>query len=596
VFVLLVTLLVPSNLVGQSNDHYRIDGRFDAATAVLSATVTISLSDIRTREGSVRIDLPFHDAVTVGSVTDPGGVSLSYDGPSEHGISTIDLSGAESVIVEYSIQLQPEPEPYGYYMFSEPTGNRWYPRVVNAAGESDRFSDFMVSLDFPDDFGVLTTGGYGERDTDGGRVIARYVAERVQDFAIVAGSGFAVTRQEKGAVPVFAFYQPEYREKFAAVAAHTAEALEWYTETYGFFPASFMGVVQGHPTWGGGFPLSNMFLVHLGILEDDFLAFIAAHELGHYYWGLHVMGDREYLDWLVLANGIWVDQLYLAQRAGRTLEEQWRHSGNGDWFLDFMSAVVANREQRLDLTKQEEKDAGLDFDYNSFIRHGKAATGLFLQSRLVGTDTFLQLQRDILEQFRHRPLPVDGFIDLLNGTIKRTGNVPYPIDFEVDQEGGESVRHRLAADTVAATVVLALRPLAIRFDPDGVIPMPGSSHPGIRNIWLKALYSQDLNETFIPLAQAHLVSFPDDNDIRYRLARRLHWLGRWEECAALWTTRDNCAQRSQCLAGIYAARSLGKLGREPEAKAVLDALESGARENEVGSFWERVKSEVSSGK
>lgn len=628
--LLLAASLLPSNSAGQSNVHYEIDARFDASETVLSSTVTVSFSDNDVLDNKLRLALPFPNAVMIGAVAGSDGRSLPYNESSEREILTIDTSGVRQVTIQYFIQLQAEPEPYGYYMFSDPTGDRWYPRVVKADGESDHFSDFVVTLDFPDDFGVLTTGGYGERDTSSGRVLARYSAERVQDFAVVGGQGFTVTRYEDSSVPVFAFSQPEYRDKFAAVAAHTSEALEWYTGTYGFFPLSFMGVIQGHPRWGGGFPLSNMFMVHLGYLEDDFLAYITAHELGHYYWGLHVVGHRDYLDWLVLANGIWADQLFLAQRSGRSLEEQWRRSGNGNWFFDFMSAVVANREQRLDLTHEDEAEAGLDFDYNTFIRHGKAATGLFLQSRLVGEQIFLQMQRDILKQYRHRPLPVDDFIEILNGVsphdtrpffdawrrgdarieatvdkvevledgrgfrvaVKRTGNVPYPIDFEIDLEGGESVRHRLAAESAADTVFSEVRPLAVRFDPDGVVPMAESSHPRIRSIWLKALYNEGLNETFIPLAQAHLVSSPDDHDVRYRLARRLYWLGRWEECAALWTAGNNCTQRSQCLAGIFAARSLGRLGREAEAKSALEALQSGAREHDAESFWETVSSEV----
>ena len=100
---------------------------------------------------------------------------------------------------------------------------------------------------------------------------------------------------------------------------------------------------------------------------------------------------------------------------------------------------------------------------------------------------------------------------------------------------------------------------------------------------------------FVPLAQAHVASFPEDHGIRYRLARRLYWLGRWEEGAALWTPGLACSDSNQCRAGIYAARSLGKLGRLSDANEILDTLTDGAREHGVESFLETVGAEVSEG-
>jgi hypothetical protein len=180
--------------------------------------------------------------------------------------------------------------------------------------------------------------------------------------------------------------------------------------------------------------------------------------------------------------------------------------------------------------------------------------------------------------------------------IRRTGNVPYPIDLEIDREGGGTVRHRLAADAGADTVTTETRPLAVRFDPEGVIPTQSGAHPGIKSLWIRALHSEKMDGTFVPLAKLHLADYPEDDDLRYRLARRLFWLGRWEEGAALWVSGENCDGRRECLAGIYAARSLVRLGRAGEAITMLDALESGARSADAGSFWERVRGEVSAKK
>jgi hypothetical protein len=189
-----------------------------------------------------------------------------------------------------------------------------------------------------------------------------------------------------------------------------------------------------------------VFLIHRGFIDDDLLQWITAHELGHYYWGLHVLGagpDR--LDWLNLARGIWVDQLYLSRVNERSLAEQWRWRGQGDPFTDFFTALAGNYDPTLGLTEAEFR--ALPFDYNSYIRQSKAAVELYLLSLRLGPDRFLDLQREVLHDYAGQPFGPEDFLERLEAREA--------LRFSVEDEGEPCASYRrceaalLLAETLA---------------------------------------------------------------------------------------------------------------------------------------------------
>lgn len=628
--LLLVLAAAPAPASSQAERAaYELDMRMD-----LEAGVTHGRMDVRLPAGAdvARLNLEAGDGRRIEIL------SLSLDGrsvkPAPAGgdaIVDVPLDGARSLSVEYTAPLDELiKEPFGYYLMAPLGARRFsYPELVEPSGRAIE-ADFRVRLDHPSSLTVYTTGGERRSSSRGGRTVAEYEAERVRGFGVVAGEGFVVESRVEAGVPVVAFYHADYAERFAVVVDRTVEAAAWYRDTYGFFPLERVGIIQGHPRWRGGYPLPDMFVVHLGNLEDDHLAWITAHELGHYYWGGTVLTARESagsldLNWLMLALGIWGDQLYLAERAGIPLDEQFRRDrGQGSWFVDYLEALEAGHEQDMLLSPQEQ--ASLDFDYNSLIRHGKAATGLYLQSMLIGADRFLDLQRRLLDEYAGRALHPDDFIAALeragspdarrffdawyrhNATVdvvvdgvepdpaggwrvllQRTGSVPYPVTVAVETAEGER-RHVVAADAAADTIRSRAPPVGVVVDPDGMVPMPNSSHPKIRGAIAAAMDRARRDEDFTVQARAVLEATPDDHYLRYRLARRLFSSARYEEAAAAWPDgAATCEGRNQCLAGYYAAQSLERLGRKEAAAVLAAGLAEGAEEAGLGAVWQQLQ-------
>jgi len=611
--------------------RYQIDLRLDMAAELVHGHATITSPELVGPDGVARLDPSVAagasmiiERVTVDGadagwgVADDGTVQIPFDG-----------KAGTSLSVEYRSSIRGFAwRPFGYLIFEGISG--WaYPRLVDDQGRQSPFADFTVTLDHPASMAVLTTGGPGEADVENGRRRARYHAEHVTNFAIVAGEGYRVERDDADGAPLVAFYHPDHEERYAFVIERAREAAAWYTETYGFFPLEEIGIIQGHPRWGGGYPLPNMFAVHLGLLEDEFLTWITAHELGHYYWGFTVLNALGNLDWLLLALGIWSDQYYLADRYGRSLAEQWRDSHRqGDWFADYLEAIVANHEQRLGLPQREA--AALRFDYHSLVRHGKAATGIYLLSQWLGPERFLDLQRRLLREYRFAPLSPKDFVHHLEGAglpeagefisawqrgdatigltvksvtrdpqgeswavaLRRTGPVPYPVEVEIATRGSESSRHVVGADVWSDTARTTSRPERVRIDPDGLIPMMSSSHVGVRALHVSALGRAGLDEQFLPLARAYLEEVPDDDFVRQQLIQRLFTIGAYDEVFRLWSYQTpTCGSRDACRAAIYAARALHHLGRSDEAHALLESIRESAERHGEGSTWAAAWSE-----
>ena len=92
--------------------------------------------------------------------------------------------------------------------------------------------------------------------------------------------------------------------------------------------------------------------------------------------------------------------------------------------------------------------------------------------------------------------------------------------------------------------------------------------------------------------RALLDKFPDEDHLRYRLARRLYELARWEESSELWPPARAIEGRDGLLAALYSARALSRLGRESEALDQLDGLKEISEQFGSLDFWKIVRNEA----
>lgn len=609
---------------------YEITAALDLTTKVVRSRAVITIpANLMTSPNEVCLD-----ALSAGAASDGKPLMTIRQVAIEGSLQSVSWVAAEGIVhvkisepvgmkqgirlaIDYSVPLDEESrKAFGYYVFmGDEPGSLWYPDVVGPGGSRSRFKDFAVKLAHPAGVTVMTSGAPEAIPSSQAPTIEEsFVGKHLEGFALCMGDGFTTTRVVDGDLDVTVFSTPDLADTYTTAARYALDAMLWYRKTYGFLPVTHIGLLQGHQDWGGGFPLPNLFMVHRGRTDVEFLQWIVAHELGHYYWGLYVLGDGERLDWLELANGIWADQLYMAQRAGRSIEAQWRRESSGGWFIDYVSAQLGNHDQRLGITSQEEQRLG--FDYNSLVRHAKGAVGVYLLARRIGTDKFLALQRGLLTDYAYRPLPVSEFARRLEAAgaagatdfittwvrgdatlgfsaaiesvrhdaegyaytvaVTRTGNVLYPLTLAFRSAAGQVVRREIEGDNDTENIDVRLTaPLTeISLDPDGVLPIWNSSHPEIRKVFLRALLNEQLITPCVELTRAFLAEYPEDPGARALLARCLFDEGRYEDVITTVTdhTPTSCEDMNACRSLIYLARSLMRVGRVDEAARLLGAV------------------------
>lgn len=452
-FLLLSSNLSASDMNSKRNIRYDIDAEINLEfkEIIASAKITIpnhALSNknyIYLKAKATGLDESENCLIKINKISVDGTTPLDYEYEAQSDTLKILLPKNISnenfirLVIDYILPLHRGDPPwrkeyskYGYYVFAcDEDYAYWYPEVFTDNRNEYRFRDFFVTILYPKIVSILTTGNVIDTpDSVDNKIRCVIRAESVEGFALNFGEGYVLREIEKDDFKVYTFSPPELTEKFLEAAKFTLDAVAWYKKVYGFFPVQSIGIASGHETYSGGFPTSNMFYIHRGgTLQPEFLRRITAHELGHYYWGLYVLSPSAIrLDWLMLANGIWIDELYSAKVNNQSLNIRWK---NGPWYKMYMDVIRNNWDERLGISPEEEQQ--LKFSYNMYVNHAKAAVGIYLLSYKLGYDKFMELQKTILEDYRYRTLSVRQFAEY----VEKAG-VGDAYDFLVQWQRGDA--------------------------------------------------------------------------------------------------------------------------------------------------------------
>lgn len=581
IFIISAPLLYPSERI--KIIRYQIEATFDLSQQKILAKAEITIpaevigvvDTVYLLANSAGTDTSGNPLMKIQRIRSKSGRILHYRVDDDKMISIslnerMTAGTSATIQVEYVIPYGEEDagwkKYYGYFLFPGlGEDSHWYPVLPDTEKNASRFYDFEVELTYPKELALLTSGSISAKGKSKGNQIQQtFVAEHIEGFSLCFSEDFVIGEAVQNGIKVMHFSSKDLVDRFHLAAEVTADAIDWYKKTYGFFPVQQIGIIAGHPRWSGGYPLPNVFMIHRGNLEPEFIRWITAHELGHYYWGLYVLSATpRNLDWLMLANGIWIDQLYMAQVRERTNEEQWRSLGSGNWYVDYITAQFGNYEQRLGLPEKDVQTDVVKFDYNSYIRHGKAAVGLYLQSRLLGFDRFLEFQKNLLKDFQYKPLSALEFAQRLEDAglegasrffkqwergdasinydildietevksdshhyqvrVRNTGTVNYPVILAVTDEAGETARHEISGEQRDEVVNGAMKhPIVdVSLDPDGILPMWNSAHPEMQRNFIIGLHNSGKTHAFRVMAEDYLSRFPNDEAVRSRLDKQL---------------------------------------------------------------------------
>ncbi|MCX8103949.1 MAG: M1 family aminopeptidase [Candidatus Bipolaricaulota bacterium] len=219
--------------------------------------------------------------------------------------------------------MQPAPQALWAATFAVRSGHRnstytvtlWYPKVVvydaDEGWNLDKYSflgefygDFAtydVTLTVPANFVVGCTGVILSETAQGAQKIVTVRAERVRDFAWVAGPFYRVeeTKLSTGALL-------RVLSLGLSMTAVSADAMNFFSERFG--PYAYPVVTVAQVTVGGGMEYPGIVMIAGGLPAE------IVHELAHQWWYAAVGNDEMDEAWLDEAFATFSEELYDIER------------------------------------------------------------------------------------------------------------------------------------------------------------------------------------------------------------------------------------------------------------------------------------------
>jgi Peptidase family M1 domain len=270
----------------------------------------------------------------------------------------------------------------------------WYPRLWWGFPTHD---DYDVGIEAPP---IWAVGTSGLRDHQTGR----YVITGAKDFGVFLGRGYKVMEADAGGVQIRAIHA-QAAEDCARLLVDTAvDAVNFYRERFGSYPHPNLTIVPGSDRPMGGYPVAAaMVAVHgqrrMEEKEKLHWRWITAHEIGHMYWGEHVL-EKDSPGWLWIGLGIYADREYTR---ARDMEPK-KHDALRNRYI---GGVTRGLDTTLALSP-EAYDA-VDFDYNNVCIHGKGFSVISALAWLLGQETFDRAYIRCLNEFSGRRLGAAEF-------------------------------------------------------------------------------------------------------------------------------------------------------------------------------------------
>ncbi len=167
-------------------------------------------------------------------------------------------------------------------------------------------------LDSDAEVAIVAPGerGAGTATAAGGRLVWRFVADKVNDFAWATSAEYEwratrATIPGKGPVPIHMLFLPERARRYARAGEVTRHALEFYSEKFGAYPFPQITLQDG-PSSGMEYPM---------VLNSNQGA--ADHEAAHQWWPMMVGTDETTYGWMDEGFNVYMNAWSGAHRRGR---------------------------------------------------------------------------------------------------------------------------------------------------------------------------------------------------------------------------------------------------------------------------------------
>lgn len=274
---------------------------------------------------------------------------------------------------------------------------QWHPWIDRGRHTQ---SDFQVRLDVPSEYTLATSGVWHKKS-------GTYRAQGVRSFGLFLGQGLETLEATAGDVSVRCVFPPQGRACAELLLETAADAIGFYQDRWGFYPADSLTIIPGMNRPAGGYPVAtNMVAIH-GMQQFDTMPklhwqWITAHEIGHQYFGEHVLcvEPTRSLDWLLIGLGIYADREYVRARNLGPAKHQ-------ALMERYIKGVRAGYDTTINRSPAQRR--AVEFDFNNVVEHGKSYSVISALDCILGQGVFGRIYQRCLTEYAGRSLGVAEF-------------------------------------------------------------------------------------------------------------------------------------------------------------------------------------------
>jgi len=253
----------------------------------------------------------------------------------------------------------------------------------------DTKDDYDVRIDVSKDYLVATSARLNHET-------GRYQTQGVRSFGLFLGRGFQSLEARAGDVNVSCIFAPDGRDCARLLLDTAVDAINFYRERFGFYPARDLAIIPGMDRPAGGYPVAtNLVAIHgmARMREMPMLhwQWITAHEIGHQYFGEYVL-EKDNPGWLWIGLGIYADQQYTQARALDPDKHQAHLTRYRDGMRSGYDTTVARSAEQMEQ---------IDFDFNSVVIHGKGFTIISALDCILGKQVFSRIVDRCLSEYAY---------------------------------------------------------------------------------------------------------------------------------------------------------------------------------------------------
>ncbi len=204
--------------------------------------------------------------------------------------------------IEFKLIIPNSTHRFGWFDQNVNLGN-WYPVVcVYENGEFDtspyyatgdpffsELANFDIEFEYPKEYKIVSTGE-AVTETHDNHNISRIQARAVRDFAMCLSKSSKIEKRQYGKTEVIYMTdeQEENSEKYAKISA---DALEFFSDTFGKYPYTTLSVVKT-PFIYGGMEYPNIVFISNSIDDETEYLKVIVHEIAHQWW-YGIVGNNE---------------------------------------------------------------------------------------------------------------------------------------------------------------------------------------------------------------------------------------------------------------------------------------------------------------